>query len=51
MSQDYLETFAVALQLIQAVPSFPSSFSIPFKGDQHLPCLSLALNVLAAFGK
>ena len=23
----------------QAVPSFPSSFSVPFKGDQHLPCL------------
>ena len=44
---DYL---TIALQLMQAVPSFPSSFSIPFKGDQHLPCLRLALNVLAAFG-
>ena len=23
----------------EAVPSFPSSFNVPFKGDQHLPCL------------
>jgi len=28
-----------AFPAVQAVPSFPSSFSIPFKGDQHLPCL------------
>lgn len=28
-----------AFPAIQAVPSFPSSFSVPFKGDQHLPCL------------
>ncbi|CAK9011482.1 unnamed protein product [Durusdinium trenchii] len=28
-----------AFPAVQAVPSFPSSFNVPFKGDQHLPCL------------
>ncbi|CAJ1390074.1 unnamed protein product [Effrenium voratum] len=28
-----------AFPAIQAVPSFSSSFSIPFEGNQHLPCL------------
>eukprot|EP00438_Fugacium_kawagutii_P030814 Skav229504 [mRNA] locus=scaffold2455:210689:224786:- [translate_table: standard] len=28
-----------AFPAVQAVPSFPSSFDIPFKGNKHLPCL------------
>lgn len=30
-----------AFPAVQAVPSFPSSFAVPFKGDEHLPCLTL----------